>query len=200
MLSLLNDKKFALSTDEGDIDGWTPLHWACRQDHVGVVETLLDRQQAAADGSKSASRFIWRATKDGWTPQNISIIHGARQVADFLQQRLPKAEQESYKFGLVPGSVEKRPRKGRRWKTWRAHSGVSCNGCFLEPLVGVRWCCQGCQNFDYCFKCFWTVESTHDSKHVFKPFADWEEARDIKEPETEDDEADARSEGSDESW
>lgn len=225
VLSLLNDKRFALSTDEEDIDGWTPLHWACRQDHVRVVETLLDRQKAAVDISKSDSWFISRATKDGWTPQNISIVHGATQVANFFQQRLLKAEQESYKSRLVSSSVEKRPRKGRKWKAWTAaRSRAFCDGCFLKassnlcyfnfifrrltcskkPLVGVRWHCQDCQDFDYCFKCFWTAKSTHDSKHVFEPFPDWEEARNRRETETEDDddddEADVRSQESDDFW
>ena len=33
------------------------------------------------------------------------------------------------------------------------HLGVSCDGCEVGPIVGLRYKCSVCKNFDYCSKC-----------------------------------------------
>ena len=34
------------------------------------------------------------------------------------------------------------------------HFGVICDGCKMNPLVGKRYKCKGCHNFDFCEKCY----------------------------------------------
>lgn len=34
--------------------------------------------------------------------------------------------------------------------------------------MGVRWRCERCRDFDFCFKCYWTAGETHDSTHTFR--------------------------------
>lgn len=45
------------------------------------------------------------------------------------------------------------------------HYNVSCDGCKMKPLVGKRYKCKGCFNFDYCEKCYEKNKLTH--KHEF---------------------------------
>ena len=45
------------------------------------------------------------------------------------------------------------------------HEGVSCDGCGCESIVGNRYKCAICQNFDYCEKCLKSHSSDH--KHPF---------------------------------
>lgn len=33
------------------------------------------------------------------------------------------------------------------------HDGVQCDGCKVSPIVGVRYKCAVCKDFDYCAKC-----------------------------------------------
>lgn len=35
----------------------------------------------------------------------------------------------------------------------KVHSGVSCDGCGMNPIIGSRFKCSLCPNFDYCEKC-----------------------------------------------
>ncbi|KAM0436592.1 hypothetical protein ACHAPT_002300 [Fusarium lateritium] len=52
------------SAKDPDLDGWTPLHWACRQGNLGVIALLLD------DGAdKNAT------TNRGWRPLDVAIYH-----------------------------------------------------------------------------------------------------------------------------
>ncbi|PTB38104.1 hypothetical protein M441DRAFT_102744, partial [Trichoderma asperellum CBS 433.97] len=49
-----------------DEDGWTPLHWACRQKNsVDIIHILLDN-----GAEKNA------ATKRGWRPIDVAKYHG----------------------------------------------------------------------------------------------------------------------------
>ena len=45
------------------------------------------------------------------------------------------------------------------------HYNVSCDGCKMKPLIGKRYKCKGCFNFDYCEKCYEKNKLTH--KHEF---------------------------------
>ncbi|KUI56354.1 Ankyrin-3 [Cytospora mali] len=129
--------------DIEDVDGWTPLHWACRQNvNLEIVKAL---QRLGAD--------LTRATGDEWTPLNIAVTHDAGDISNYIKER------------LGPETVS-----DIRWKVGYEHSHISCDGCFINPIVGLRWKCKNCPDFDFCFKCYWTAEQTHPSGHEFTTF------------------------------
>jgi len=39
------------------------------------------------------------------------------------------------------------------------HERVTCDGCGIKPIVGNRWKCSVCEDFDYCDKC--EAKTTH---------------------------------------
>ena len=41
------------------------------------------------------------------------------------------------------------------------HYNVMCDGCKMHPLIGKRYKCKGCLNFDYCEKCFEKNRTVH---------------------------------------
>ena len=66
LLELLEEQGLlATLVDDIDVDGWTPLHWACRQSNNIIVELLI-----AKNANTSAK------TRGGWTPRHIAILHG----------------------------------------------------------------------------------------------------------------------------
>ncbi|KAL9636664.1 MAG: hypothetical protein Q9164_002683 [Protoblastenia rupestris] len=60
---------------ETDIDGWTPLHWACKKAELGVVKLLI---AAKADPLQQCKR--------GWTPIMIATFHHAQHLLPDLQK------------------------------------------------------------------------------------------------------------------
>ncbi|KAH9164467.1 hypothetical protein LEN26_000015 [Aphanomyces euteiches] len=49
--------------------------------------------------------------------------------------------------------------------TSMVHRYVQCDGCGMNPLVGYRFKCQSCSNYDLCTACY--VGKVHDMEHVF---------------------------------
>ncbi len=43
------------------------------------------------------------------------------------------------------------------------HNGISCNGCGIFPIKGLRFKCTVCPNFNYCYNC----EENEDHEHPF---------------------------------
>lgn len=46
------------------------------------------------------------------------------------------------------------------------HRGVTCDGCGVSPIVGPRYKCLSCYNFDFCIQC--RHERAHDPSHPFE--------------------------------
>jgi len=81
-----------------------------------------------------------------------------------LEKSLPKivkktTEELSKKEESNPWSLE----NSRRFVNKVVHYGISCNGCKALPIVGYRYKCTVCPDFDYCEEC----ESTRDHPHDF---------------------------------
>lgn len=45
------------------------------------------------------------------------------------------------------------------------HVAVTCDGCREDPIVGTRWKCIDCFNYDLCTQCF--MADVHDRNHSF---------------------------------
>ncbi|KAL7821824.1 ankyrin repeat-containing domain protein [Trichoderma gracile] len=147
-----------------DNDGWVPLHWACRHsDNLKIVEVM---------GMISGVDFAL-SSNDGWTPENIAITHSADDIASYIHTKLRDSSSE-ITVSEVASDADSEPDYLTRWKVGYVHWGVSCDGCFLFPMVGVRWHCKNCVDFDFCFKCYWSVKETHDPNHRFTPSPDGE--------------------------
>ena len=49
------------------------------------------------------------------------------------------------------------------------HNGVSCDGCGVSPIVGIRYKCSVRKNFDYCAKCEERMGQEHAMLKIVRP-------------------------------
>jgi ankyrin repeat protein len=104
---LLSDSMSKDKINEPDNDGWTPLHWACRQWDILLIRCLVDSHGAKTDCH----------TKDGWTPWDVAIFHDNSGFASALKRKdtTPDAD----------GHVIK---EGKRWS-------AVCNSCTVSQKI-----------------------------------------------------------------
>lgn len=68
-------------------------------------------------------------------------------------------------FGMMKfNTINECPKTERKEKK-DIHFFIICDGCGMKPLVGKRYKCKGCEDFDYCEKCYEKNKDTH--KHEF---------------------------------
>ncbi|KAI0418482.1 ankyrin repeat-containing domain protein [Xylaria grammica] len=137
----LGDNDVAPLVASKDLDGWTPLHWACRQPNKKMVEMLI------AKGADPEA-----LTNESWTPRHIAILHGIEDP-EYLAA-LPDIGRPGE--GLPEG-------EGARF------GETFCDICFLPVRWKFYHCTnEACvDDFDLCFKCYKHAESVHDKGHEF---------------------------------
>ncbi|MCJ1381612.1 Ankyrin-2 [Xylographa soralifera] len=140
---LLNCEDLVHSKDD---DGWTPLHWACKGGDRDIIDQLRD---AGADYRKVCQR--------GWSPRLIGIFHGHEDLSILFNNKENSSNKVMRNF---IGEMYYRAEEGEY------HEGMICDGCVLE-IYSLRFECQECFDFNYCFKCNWSREKTHP-KHDFR--------------------------------
>ena len=101
-----------------DIDGWTPLHWACRSEANAEVVGLL----------RHGTDFLQR-TRDEWTPENISFFHDAEELLPMMNLALQDSNQTRSTENLMASEALA---PARKWTTGSVHWKHECVGCFQK--------------------------------------------------------------------
>lgn len=98
--------------DKPDKDGWTPLHWACRQDsNYEIVNYIVGKSPES----------ITHSTPDEWTPLNIAVFHRATNIANYIQSQLHSLSSSD---GQPADSIA-------MWGTGEEQWARGCDGCFI---------------------------------------------------------------------
>ncbi|KAF5722036.1 ankyrin 1 [Fusarium mundagurra] len=141
----------AISINEPDDDGWTPLLWACRvceswgtpkEISPEIVKLLLDR---GADPSVRG-----RTSDDReWSPLKMARFYGASQeVIDLLTASPSKKKEDDWKSKF---HVSKRAAQAKWY----------CDLCLFD-IYGILYYCDGCElAYGLCFKCYRYREEFH---------------------------------------
>ena len=95
---------------------------------------------------------------------------------DFCEKcHLEKKDSHNHKFLSVEKSVQQFPKKDLRHPRIlddkNTHRFVTCDGCGIHPIVGVRYKCAVCPNFDFCEKCEEKLNEQHQHPFIkiYKP-------------------------------
>ncbi|KAH0558880.1 hypothetical protein GP486_004486 [Trichoglossum hirsutum] len=112
--------------DVQDVDGWTPLHWACKGRNPHVVKLLL-----AAGANPTVKDF------QGWTPQKVARFHDQRSLAYILAAAALKLSMKDTisvqsSIGESVGEDEDEfplDDDGPPTSTGEYHEGIFCDGC-----------------------------------------------------------------------
>jgi len=80
------------------------------------------------------------------------------------KKNIEKKEEKIVKLGKISFKIGENLEVNTEMK--KIHFNVSCDGCQQAPLIGERFKCETCENFDFCSKCH--KEGKHDKNHKFK--------------------------------
>ena len=112
--------KQGMPSDEPDIDGWTPLHWAARSGQDENIRVLLD---AGADRLSKSRR--------NWTPLTVALYHNHEMSAVLLKNSTLSPAWQAADLEEMLTSELSRLISGQRPSAFPATRipGVRCDGC-----------------------------------------------------------------------
>jgi hypothetical protein len=129
---------------------WVPMLTAAfSAEHVAaMVPQLVECITQAAEGAENVNLDIASA----FPPHVINEI----------QRLLPNGVEREFRCDPeMPFGVVEEARDAVEQEFGPVHRGVSCDGCGMENLVGVRFKCTVCPDYDVCSAC----EPAHDASH-----------------------------------
>ena len=113
-----------------------------------------------------------------------NVIKNQKQILFPLKKKESKKEEKKGQKNKKDDNKKKEENKIEK----EIHMFVRCDGCNMKPIVGKRYKCQVCPNFDFCEKCFEKEKEEH--KHDFKTVAQklffkkhWEHFKEMKKSE-----------------
>lgn len=83
-------------------------------------------------------------------------------VTDIIYEQLPIIASLTKEF-VHEKSANPTESKPQKAESETVHGRVSCDGCGVFPVVGIRYKCYVCPDFDFCEKC----EATQEHPHPF---------------------------------
>lgn len=139
--TILSKDTFLPQIHAKDVDGWTPLHWACRMSYnYAVVEALIDHE---AD--------VCAPTPYGWTPQNIAVFHHGTSIAELVEERAKAKYTDTDTIQneqIADGETNPNPTTRRQWRVGSGESNASCDSCYLDvscfhlPSIAGHFVCN----------------------------------------------------------
>lgn len=80
-----------------------------------------------------------------------------KALKNLIQQELQNQSKDIFKEILkapvIEGLPEEEESKEIPNKAPIVHQKVSCDGCEVSPIVGIRYKCSVCKDFDFCSNC-----------------------------------------------
>ena len=76
-----------------------------------------------------------------------------KALKNLIQQELQTQSKNIFKEILKSPAIEGLPEEESKEpanKNLIVHENISCDGCEVTPIKGIRYKCSVCTNFDYC--------------------------------------------------
>ena len=99
-------------------------------------------------------------TIDDW---GKCLLNKTKEITNKLAEKFKGFENLNISVNL---NNEKKVEDKKEEPKKEIHNFIICDGCGMNPLVGKRYKCKTCQDFDYCEKCYEKNKDEH--KHEFK--------------------------------
>jgi ankyrin repeat protein len=133
---------------------WSPLHWACKRGDFELVKMLSGVEANPVE----AMGVLWNPLDIAIYHQNSYLVTNDGRLLWHLPWELVNLADES----LVP--------KRKNDLVSPAPTGYTCDACECE-ILGPRYHCKSCVDYDYCFMCQIGSEKLH-SGHEWEVIAE----------------------------
>ena len=83
-------------------------------------------------------------------------------IKKIIESNVDNIKNEIINSIIEASKIDNRP-KQKKAKNKVEHNGIKCNNCGMFPIIGIRYKCIECDNYNFCEKC----EKTRNHPHLF---------------------------------
>ena len=110
--------------------------------------------------------------KDATNSINESIENHKISLQKKYEEQIKSLENNyNKKFNEMSQSILQNQNKSNLKKCQTKHEGIKCNVCFKSPIIGYRYKCISCNNFNLCEECEEANEQSNAHPHLFVKMA-----------------------------
>ena len=110
--------------------------------------------------------------KDATKSINESIENHKISLQKKYEEQIKSLENNyNKKFNEMSQSILQNQNKSNLKKCQTKHEGIKCNVCFKSPIIGYRYKCISCNNFNLCEECEEANEQSNAHPHLFVKMA-----------------------------
>jgi len=124
-----------------------------------------DKSQASQKTSNNQGQSL---SKDELREMVTNIIYESLPSLAIMMKDLLNEQSNNSSQAFKPNPSTSTSTSKTNTSSQKVHQGVACDGCGVKPIVGVRYKCTACDNFDFCEKC----EASVDHPHAFLKIKD----------------------------
>ena len=140
------------------------------------IKTIDDWGKCLLLKTQELSNKLAEKFKDLPTLKISKDIYNTMKNEEDKEEKLKSNKKEENKSGMRPENVPKKidscPKEGNMVDKEKKskHFGVKCDQCGVIPIIGCRYKCSVCPNFDYCEECEKKYATEHN--HAFFKITD----------------------------
>lgn len=133
------------------------------------IRALAKIVQDAAGLEHFAGRLEELASDPASTQIGLLVVEFLKALggADLVVRRRVISEFVVAVFPLLDPFIEGLPMPWPASTGCFVHAGINCDGCNASPIMGLRFKCLVCQDYDLCAACYMKKDEFHESKHEF---------------------------------
>ena len=83
-------------------------------------------------------------------------------IKKIIESNVDNIKNEIINSIIEASKIDNRPKQNKA-KNKVEHNGIKCNNCGMLPIIGIRYKCIECDNYNFCEKC----EKTRNHPHLF---------------------------------
>ena len=125
-----------------------------------IIDIPKDNTTMTESNNSNEEIDIKMRTIDDW---GKCLLNKTKEITNKLAEKFKGLESLNIS---VNSNKEKKVEDKKEEPKKEVHRFIICDGCGMDPLVGKRYKCKTCHDFDYCEK--WYEKNKNAHKHEFK--------------------------------
>ena len=119
----------------------------------------MDIDDMREHNKKNNTKFDYKIGKEN--NFGNTIFEKEEEKTNKLNEKFKKLSLNSNDVEDIKEIKEEEKEKKDNKKPKEIHYDIICNGCLMDPLVGKRYRCKECSDFDFCEKCYERKKNKH---------------------------------------